>query len=173
MQRLRVEWSEQVKIEGCSLLGLRASTWSYRNPKAVSVDASPARLISSCALFLYMVQLIVPAAMWREGCPLACCRFCMAAPAFKKKNKKNKKSPSPKSIIHAAGPVSGISPFPFWKWQHLYSHWHGGLKRRRYITCFAPFNVLFLPFVVSTYLIALPYDNSSSMCTLTHACVKS
>ena len=90
MQRLRVARSERVKIEGCSLLGLRASTCSYKNPKAVSMDASPARLISSRALFLYMVQLIVPAAMWREGCPLACCRFCMAAPAFKKKTRKTR-----------------------------------------------------------------------------------
>ena len=141
------------------------------------MDASPpARLISSRFLFLCMVPLIVPAGMWREGCPLACCRFCMAAPAFKKerrKNKKNKKSQSPKSIVQRSRTsVRDISVSSLKMTTPLQSLAWRPQKEKiyifMYITRSAPFNVLFLPFVVSNllYIIVLPYCSSSSMCTL-------
>lgn len=139
------------------------------------MDASPARLISSRFLFLCMVPLIVPAGMWREGCPLACCRFCMAAPAFKKerrKNKKNKKSQSPKSIVQRSRTsVRDISVSSLKMTTPLQSLARRPQKEKIYIylcisrvlrhSMFCFFHLLWV-----TYIIVLPYCSSSSMCTL-------
>jgi len=77
------------------------------------MDASPARLISSRALFSVYGPINRASRHVKGRLSPSLLLLLYGCPSLQgKKSRKTKKSQSPKSIIiHAAGPVSGISPF--------------------------------------------------------------